>query len=103
MCRSIVPLHNIEPGRYPATLLTTGDHDDRVVPGHTLKFGAALQAAQEGPAPILIRVGTGAGHGHGKASGAAAAEQADWLAFLEAALGGLGGSPRTARARHRPD
>jgi prolyl oligopeptidase len=81
------PLHNTRPGRYPATLLTTGDHDDRVVPGHTLKFGAALQAAQTGPAPVLIRVGAGTGHGHGRsASSAAVAEQADCLAFLEAAL-----------------
>jgi prolyl oligopeptidase len=81
------PLHNTRPGRYPATLLTTGDHDDRVVPGHTLKFGAALQAAQTGPAPVLIRVGAGTGHGHGRASSSTAvAEQADCLTFLEAAL-----------------
>ena len=85
--RAYSPLHNVRPGRYPATLLTTGDHDDRVVPGHTLKFGAALQAAQTGTAPILIRVGTGAGHGHGKPTSAAVAEQADCLAFLQAALG----------------
>jgi prolyl oligopeptidase len=81
------PLHNVRPGRFPATLLTTGDHDDRVVPSHTLKFGAALQAAQTGPAPILIRVGAGTGHGHGKAATAkAVAEQADCLAFMETAL-----------------
>ncbi len=86
--RAYSPLHNVRRGRYPATLLTTGDHDDRVVPGHTLKFGAALQAAQTGPAPVLIRVGTGAGHGHGKAMSAAVAEQADCLAFLESALSG---------------
>ncbi len=85
--RAYSPLHNIAPGPFPATLLTTGDHDDRVVPGHTLKFGATLQAAQTGPAPVLIRVGTGTGHGHGKAASAAIAEQADCLAFLEAALG----------------
>lgn len=79
------PLHNTRPGRYPATLLTTGDHDDRVVPSHTLKFGAALQAAQSAPAPILIRVYSGTGHGM-PAISAALAEQADSLAFLEAAL-----------------
>ncbi|MGH3166892.1 MAG: prolyl oligopeptidase family serine peptidase [Trebonia sp.] len=81
------PLHNVGSGRYPATLLTTGDHDDRVVPSHTFKFGAAVQAAQTGSAPVLIRVGAGTGHGHSKsASGAAVAEQADCLAFLETAL-----------------
>jgi prolyl oligopeptidase len=85
--RAYSPLHNVRAGRYPATLLTTGDHDDRVVPGHTLKFGAALQAAQTGPAPVLIRVGAAAGHGHGKAARTAVAEDADCLAFLEAAVG----------------
>ncbi len=79
------PLHNARPGRYPATLLTTGDHDDRVVPSHTLKFGAALQAAQTAPAPILIRVYAGTGHGL-PAISAQVAEQADSLAFLETAL-----------------
>ena len=78
------PLHNTRPGRHPATLLTTGDHDDRVVPGHTLKFGAALQAAQTGPAPVLIRVYSGTGHGV-PAISQEVAEQADCLAFLEAA------------------
>src|SRR5438034_2498147 len=60
------PLHNIRPGtRYPATLITTADHDDRVVPGHSFKFAAALQAAQAGPAPVLIEIETKAGHGRG--------------------------------------
>lgn len=54
--RKYSPLHNVQPARYPATLLTTGDHDDRVVPGHSLKFAAALQAAQLGGSPILLRV-----------------------------------------------
>src|SRR3989441_3406980 len=53
------PLHNIRPGtRYPATLITTADHDDRVVPGHSFKFAATLQAAQAGPRPVLIEIET---------------------------------------------
>jgi prolyl oligopeptidase len=60
------PLHNIRQGAsYPATLITTGDHDDRVYPAHSFKYTAALQAAQSGPNPILIRVETRAGHGAG--------------------------------------
>ncbi len=81
------PLHNVRPGvAYPATLVTTGDHDDRVVPGHSLKFAAALQAAQAGEAPIVIRVDTDAGHGVGKPVGKLIDERADVLAFLEMAL-----------------
>ncbi len=77
------PLHNVRPGTaYPATLVTTGDHDDRVVPGHSLKFGAALQAAQAGDAPVLVRVDTDAGHGAGKPVSKLIAERADVLAFL---------------------
>ena len=58
------PLHNLKPGtRYPATLVTTADHDDRVVPAHSFKYAAALQAAQGGPAPVLIRIDTKSGHG----------------------------------------
>jgi prolyl oligopeptidase len=61
------PLHNIKPGTsYPATLVTTADHDDRVVPGHSFKFAASLQAAQKGTAPALIRIENKAGHGAGK-------------------------------------
>jgi prolyl oligopeptidase len=60
------PLHNIRQGvSYPATLITTGDHDDRVFPAHSFKYTAALQAAQTGPNPVLIRVETRAGHGAG--------------------------------------
>jgi prolyl oligopeptidase len=82
------PLHNIRTGvSYPATLVTTGDHDDRVVPGHTFKFAAALQAAQAGEAPILARIETDAGHGHGKPVSKQIDERADVLAFLELALG----------------
>lgn len=86
--RGYSPLHNVRPASYPATLLTTGDRDDRVVPGHSLKFAAALQAAQTGSAPILLRVDAGAGHGHGKPAGKAIAEAADCLAFIDAALPG---------------
>ena len=58
------PLHNLKQGtRYPATLVTTADHDDRVVPAHSFKYAATLQAAQGGPAPVLIRVDTKSGHG----------------------------------------
>jgi prolyl oligopeptidase len=81
------PLHNVRPTSYPPTLLTTGDHDDRVVPGHTLKFAATLQAAQEGDAPILARIDTDAGHAFGKPVSKLIDERTDVLAFLEMALG----------------
>jgi prolyl oligopeptidase len=85
--RAYSPLHNLTRGRaYPATLLLTGDHDDRVVPGHSFKFAAALQAAQGGDAPALIRIETAAGHGAGKPTSKIIAEQADILAFLRLAL-----------------
>ncbi|MGH7605828.1 MAG: prolyl oligopeptidase family serine peptidase [Gemmatimonadales bacterium] len=77
------PLHNIRPGgHYPATLVTTADHDDRVVPGHSFKYAAALQAAQAGPAPVLIRIETKAGHGAGKPTAKIIEEQTDRWAFL---------------------
>ncbi|HZZ28895.1 MAG TPA: prolyl oligopeptidase family serine peptidase [Pirellulales bacterium] len=77
------PLHNIKPGaKYPPTLITTADHDDRVVPGHSFKFAAVLQAAQAGPAPILIRIETEAGHGAGKPTTKIIDETADEFAFL---------------------
>ena len=61
------PLHNLKPGTaYPATLITTADHDDRVVPAHSFKFAATLQDAHSGSAPVLIRIQTKAGHGAGK-------------------------------------
>ncbi len=82
------PLHNIVDGvAYPATLVTTGDHDDRVVPGHSFKFAAALQAAQAGDAPVIIRIDTDAGHGIGKPVSKLIDERADVLTFLELALG----------------
>jgi prolyl oligopeptidase len=77
------PLHNIRPGtKYPATLVTTADHDDRVVPAHSFKFAAALQAAQAGSAPILIRIETSAGHGAGTPTSNQIEEIADTYAFL---------------------
>ncbi|HET7472565.1 MAG TPA: prolyl oligopeptidase family serine peptidase [Candidatus Limnocylindrales bacterium] len=86
------PLHNIRAGvAYPPTLITTGDHDDRVVPGHSFKFAAALQAAQAGDAPIVIRIDTDAGHGMGKPVHKLIDERADVLTFLELALGISGG------------
>ena len=77
------PLHNLKPGtKYPAVLVTTGDHDDRVVPAHSYKYAAALQSAQAGAAPALIRVQTKAGHGAGKPMTKILEEQADQWAFL---------------------
>jgi prolyl oligopeptidase len=85
------PLHHVVPGTaYPPTLVTTGDHDDRVVPGHSFKFAAALQAAQAGEGPVLIRIDTAAGHGAGKPVGKLIDERADVLTFLELALDGPG-------------
>ena len=76
------PVHNVRPGtHYPPTLVHTADHDDRVVPLHSFKFAAALQHAQAGDAPILLRVETSAGHGAGKSLQMVAAEWADLLAF----------------------
>ncbi|MFL5674410.1 MAG: prolyl oligopeptidase family serine peptidase, partial [Chloroflexota bacterium] len=86
--RAYSPLHNVHPRTdYPATLVTTGDHDDRVVPGHSFKFAAALQAAQAGDAPVLIRIDTDAGHGMGKPVHKLIDERADVLTFIELALG----------------
>ena len=77
------PLHNIKPGtKYPATLVTTADHDDRVVPAHSFKFAATLQAAQAGTAPVLIRIDTKAGHGAGKPTTKQIEERADVFGFL---------------------
>src|SRR5260370_40638319 len=77
------PYHNIKPGtKYPATLVLTADTDDRVVPGHSFKFLAALQHAQAGPAPILGRIETRAGHGAGKPTTKIIEEYADEWAFL---------------------
>jgi prolyl oligopeptidase len=81
------PLHNLKSGtRYPATLVTTADHDDRVVPGHSFKFAAALQHAHTGDAPVLIRIETRAGHGAGTPTSKLIDTAADVLAFLVQAL-----------------
>ena len=81
------PLHNLKTGScYPATMITTADHDDRVVPAHSFKFAAAAQAAQAGAAPILIRIDTKAGHGAGKPTGKQIEEVADRWGFLSRAL-----------------
>jgi prolyl oligopeptidase len=82
------PLQNIKPGtHYPATLIETADHDDRVVPAHSFKFAAALQGAQGGDAPILIRIETSAGHGAGTPTSKLIDEAADSYAFLLKVLG----------------
>ncbi|WP_338377399.1 prolyl oligopeptidase family serine peptidase [uncultured Flavobacterium sp.] len=80
--RGYSPVHNVKAGTaYPATLITTGDHDDRVVPAHSFKFAAELQAKQTGPNPTLIRIDVNAGHGAGKSTEAIINEQVDIQAF----------------------
>ncbi|MEB3290316.1 MAG: prolyl oligopeptidase family serine peptidase [Leptolyngbya sp.] len=82
------PLHNLKPGTaYPATLITTADHDDRVVPAHSFKFAAALQQTQGGDTPALIRIDTKAGHGAGKPTAKVIEEAADKWAFLASHTG----------------
>lgn len=82
------PYHNLEDGvAYPATLVTTADTDDRVVPGHSFKFAARLQEAHDGEDPVLIRIQTDAGHGAGKPTGKIIEEYADMWAFLVETLG----------------
>ena len=71
---------------YPATLVTTSDHDDRVVPAHSFKFAATLQADQGGDAPVLIRIETKSGHGAGRPTSKLIEEVADRWAFLSKAL-----------------
>ncbi len=80
---SYSPLHNLKPGvSYPATLITTGDHDDRVVPAHSFKFAAQLQKSHTGPKPVIIRIETRAGHGAGKPIAKVLEEQADIWSFF---------------------
>ena len=77
------PLHNLKPGTaYPATLVTTADHDDRVVPAHSFKFAATLQECHQGNNPVLIRIDTKAGHGGGKPLAKVLEEQADIYGFI---------------------
>jgi prolyl oligopeptidase len=80
---SYSPLHNLKPGtKYPPTLIATADHDDRVMPAHSFKFAATMQADQAGPAPVLIRIETKAGHGAGKPISKIIDETADEWAFV---------------------
>ncbi len=77
------PVHNVRSGtHYPATLIVTGDHDTRVMPMHSFKFAAALQAAQAGPAPVLLMIDVASGHGGGETVSQAIAQKADVYAFL---------------------
>jgi prolyl oligopeptidase len=81
--RAYSPYHNVGSGKpYPAILVMTADTDDRVVPGHSFKYAAALQAADIGDRPHLIRIETRAGHGSGKPTDKAIAEAADMWAFV---------------------
>ncbi len=80
---SYSPLHNLKPGvDYPATMVTTADHDDRVVPAHSFKFGARLQECHDGESPVLLRIDVNAGHGAGKPTSKIIDEQADRWAFF---------------------
>ena len=82
------PLHALRTGvAYPATLITTADHDDRVVPAHSFKFAATLQGVQSGPNPVLIRIETNAGHGAGKPTDKIIEEIADKWSFLFRMMG----------------
>ncbi len=82
------PLHNLKVGTaYPATLITTADHDDRVVPAHSFKFISQLQHSHRGETPVLIRIDTKAGHGRGKSTAKRIAEYTDVLTFLVKNLG----------------
>ena len=86
--RGYSPLHNLKPGTaYPATLVTTADHDDRVVPAHSFKFAATLQECHQGDNPVLIRIDTKAGHGGGKPLAKVLEEQADIYGFILYNLG----------------
>ena len=86
------PVQNVKEGVcYPATMVTTGDHDDRVVPAHSFKFAAELQAKQSCNSPVLIRIETNAGHGAGKSTSQVIGEYADMWSF---ALFNMGVEPK---------
>ena len=105
--RAYSPYHNLEPGtRYPATLVYTADHDDRVVPAHSFKFAAALQHAHTGDTPVLIRIDTKSGHGAGKPTTKLIEEWTDLWGFLVDNLGmdvasGFGASQGSDDVRER--
>jgi prolyl oligopeptidase len=81
------PLHNVRPAKYPATMVMTADHDDRVVPAHSFKFISTLQPAQQGDVPVLIRVQVQAGHGAGMPTNMIIDQQADKWAFFFHSMG----------------
>ena len=76
------PLHNVKPAKYPATMITTADHDDRVVPAHSFKFAATMQENQKGTNPVLIRIETKAGHGAGRSTQQTILEETDKWSFM---------------------
>ena len=81
------PVHNVKRAAYPATLITTADHDDRVVPAHSFKFTAQMQAHQTGKNPVLIRIETKAGHGSGMSTQQIIETITDQWSFLFANMG----------------
>ena len=84
--RAYSPIHNVKKTAYPATLITTADHDDRVVPAHSFKYAAAMQAAQTGSNPVLIRIDTKSGHGASSTT-KAIEQNADIYSFIFYNLG----------------
>jgi len=94
------PLHNVKEGvEYPATLITTADHDDRVVPAHSFKFAAELQSKYKGDRPMIIRIESNAGHGAGKPTAMIIAEETDVLSFMAKHIGlDVSRIPRVAQA-----
>jgi prolyl oligopeptidase len=98
------PLHRIRPGtRYPATLIVTGDHDTRVMPMHSYKFAAAMQAAQSGPAPILLYVESSSGHGGGPTVAQAIEQTANTYAFVLDRIGRKGAGAARRQRKPRSD
>ena len=91
------PYHNLKPAKYPATLVSTADTDDRVVPGHSFKFAAKLQEVQAGEAPVLIRIESRAGHGGGTPTSKLIERAADEIAFLVKSLG-MGSAGKSGKA-----